>query len=60
MLSTTTASLPLGSSPSCDRLKVFETLRWPRFATNASKEFELTGMTIKGAWIDTDKLILEL
>ena len=60
MLSTTTASLPLGSSPLCARLNVFDTLRWPRFATSASRDFELTGMTIRGAWMDTDKLILEL
>ena len=60
MLSITTVSLPSGSFPSCARLKVFDTLRWPRFATSASRDVELTGMITSGAWIETFKLILEL
>ena len=60
MLSITTVSLPSGSFPLCARLKVFDTLSWPRFATIASRDLELTGMISRGAWIETFMLILEL
>ena len=60
MLSTITASLPLGCVPPVTRLKELDKDKRPRLATKACWDVELTGTMMRGAWIDTERLTLEL